>query len=29
MQNDKELEVEYIINKLSQQANAENKPGYK
>jgi hypothetical protein len=29
MQNDKELEVNYIITKLSEQANVENKPGYK
>jgi hypothetical protein len=29
MQNDKQLEVNYIITKLSQQANVENKPGYK
>jgi hypothetical protein len=28
-QNDKALEVNYIINKLSEQANVENKPGYK
>jgi hypothetical protein len=29
MQNVKQLEIEYIINKLSEQANVENKPGYK
>jgi hypothetical protein len=29
MQNCKELEVEYIINKLSEQANVENNLGYK
>jgi hypothetical protein len=29
MQNDKELEVNYIINKLSEQANVENQPRYK
>jgi hypothetical protein len=29
MQNDKALEIEYIINKLSEQANIENQPGYK
>jgi hypothetical protein len=29
MQNDKQFEIEYIINKLSEQANVENKPGYK
>jgi hypothetical protein len=29
MQNYKQLENEYTINKLSKQANIENKPGYK
>jgi hypothetical protein len=29
IQNDKQLEIEYIIHKLSEQANVENKPGYK
>jgi hypothetical protein len=29
LQNDKQLEVNYIITKLSEQANVENKPGYK
>jgi hypothetical protein len=29
MQNDKELEIEYIINKLSEQTTIENKPRYK
>jgi hypothetical protein len=29
MQNDKQLEIEYIINKLFEQANVENKPRYK
>jgi hypothetical protein len=29
MQNDKELEVNYIIDKLKEQAYIENTPGYK
>jgi hypothetical protein len=29
MKNDKLLEVNYIINKLTELANIENKPGYK
>jgi hypothetical protein len=29
MQNDKQLEVNYIIDKLSEQANVENQPEYK
>jgi hypothetical protein len=29
MQKNKALEVEYIIDTLSEQANIENKPGYK
>jgi hypothetical protein len=29
MQNDKALEIEYIVNKLSEQANVENQSGYK
>jgi hypothetical protein len=29
MQKDKQLEVNYIITKLSEQANVENTPGYK
>jgi hypothetical protein len=29
MQNNKTLEVEYIVNKLSEQANIENQPGYR
>jgi hypothetical protein len=29
MQNDKQLEVNYVITKLSEHANVENQPGYK
>jgi hypothetical protein len=28
MQNDKELEVNYVIDKLKEQANIENASGY-
>jgi hypothetical protein len=29
MQNDKQLEIEYIINKVSEQVNVENQKWYK
>jgi hypothetical protein len=29
IQNDKELEVNYIIDKLNERANVENRSGYK